>query len=85
MNDGVFLGPYIARRRLLIPQGPGKVPSALRVLTGDVFSFDGDEPIDIRSLLRSQAIQPYTKSLDDLPEQYEVPEPEPPTGKRRRG
>lgn len=84
MNEGVYLGPYIARRRLLIPQGPGKTPSALRVLVGDVFSFDGDEPIEIRSLLRSQAIQPYTKSLEALPEKYEAPEPALPSGKRRR-
>ena len=33
---------------------------------GDVFSFDGDEPIDIRSLLRTQVIQPYTESLESL-------------------
>ena len=85
MNEGAYLGPYIARRRLLIPQGPDRTPSALRVLAGDVFSFDGNEPIDIRGLLRSQAIQPYTKVLEDLPEKYIAPEPDPPTGKRRRG
>ena len=66
MNENVYLGPYIARRKLLIPQGPGQTPSSIRMFQGDVFSFDGDEPIDINSLLRSQAIQPYTKSLDSL-------------------
>ena len=66
MNEGVYLGPYIALKKLLIPQGPGQVPSSLRVYVHDVFSFDGDEPIDINRLLRSQAIQPYTKALDDL-------------------
>jgi len=66
VNENVYLGPYIARRKLLIPQGPGKVPSSMRFFQHDVFSFDGDEPVDIRGLLRNQAIQPYVKSLDDL-------------------
>jgi len=66
VNENVYLGPYIARRKLLIPQGPGKTPSSMRFFKHDVFSFDGDEPVDIRALLRSQAIQPYTKSLESL-------------------
>lgn len=66
MNDGVYLGPYICLRKLLIPQGPGQVPSSLRQFKGDVFSFDGDEPIDINMLLRSQAIMPYTGRLEEL-------------------
>ena len=68
MNDQAYLGPYIARRKLLIPQGPGQAPSSMRMFKGDVFSFDGDEPIDIRELLRMQAIQPYTESLEALEE-----------------
>ncbi len=68
MNEQAYKGPYIARRKLLIPQGPGNTPSSLRIFKGDVFSFDGDEPIDIRSLLRTQAIQPYTEPLDALEE-----------------
>ena len=66
MNEQVYLGPYIARHKLLIPQGPGKVPSSVRMFIGDVFTFDGDEPIDIRGLLRKQAIQPYTKPLETV-------------------
>lgn len=66
MNEGVYLGPYIARKKLLIPQGPGKTPSSMRVFNHDVFSFDGDEPINIRQLLHTQAIQPYTESLESL-------------------
>jgi len=66
VNEEVYLGPYIARKKLLIPQGPGKTPSSMRIFKSDVFSFDGDEPIDIRGLLRAQAIQPYTKPLESL-------------------
>ena len=55
MNDGVYMGPYIALKKLVIPQGAGKIPQSLRVLKGHVFSFDGDELIDIRGLLRAHA------------------------------
>ena len=65
MNDGVYLGPYIARKKLVLPQGPGK-KGLLRLAPNDVFSFDGDEPIDILKLLRDQKMQPYTKPLEDL-------------------
>lgn len=70
MNDGAYLGPYICRRKLIIPQGQiglaesGK--SSLKQFPGDVFSFDGDEPIEINMLLRSQAIMPYTKPVAEL-------------------
>jgi hypothetical protein len=66
MNEGVWLGPYIARRKLRIPQGPGKTPSSVRFFEKDVFSFDGDERVDIRMLLRTQAIQPYSGELENL-------------------
>lgn len=66
MNESVYLGPYIATKKLLVPQGPGSVPSALRIFKGDVFSFDGDEPIDINGLLRAQAIMPYTGDMEEL-------------------
>lgn len=69
MNEGAYLGPYIARRKLLIPNGPGKTPSSLRVAKNGVFSFDGDEPVDIRQLLQTQAIQPYTGDIAALEEQ----------------
>jgi len=70
VNEQVYLGPYICRRKLIIPQGKigmadsGK--SSLKQFPGDVFSFDGDEPIEINMLLRTQAIQPYTKPLAEL-------------------
>ena len=66
MNEGVYLGPYIALKKLLLPQGPGITPAGLKLSKGEVFSFDGNEPIDINGLLRAQSIRPYTKSLEDL-------------------
>ena len=61
-----YLGPYIARRKVIVPQGPGKTPRVMKFAKGDVFSFDGDEMIDINKLLRAQAIQPYTGDLAAL-------------------
>ncbi len=66
MNEGVYLGPYIARKALKIPQGPGKKPALLKLSVNEVFSFDGDELIDIRKLLRDQAMQPYMGDLEAL-------------------
>ena len=51
---------------LLIPQGPGKKPSSLRINERVVFSFDGDELIDINGLLRAQSIMPYMGDLEAL-------------------
>ena len=65
MNEGVYQGPYTALKKLSIPQ-PGQTPGILRVAQYEVFSFDGNEPIDINGLLRAQSIRPYTKSLEDL-------------------
>ena len=66
MNEGAYLGPYIARKKLTIPQGPGKKPALLKLAKYEVFSFDGDEPIDIRKLLRDQAMQPFTGDMEAL-------------------
>ncbi len=66
MNEGAYLGPYIARKALKIPQGPGKTPALLRLSQNEVFSFDGDELIDIRKLLQDQAMQPYMGDLEAL-------------------
>ena len=66
MNEGVYLGPYIARKPLKLPQGPGKTPAFLKLAVNEVFSFDGDEMIDIRKLLQDQAMQPYMGDLESL-------------------
>ena len=49
---------YIANRNLLIPNGPGTLPSSTRVSKDDVFSLDGTEPIDVALLLQQGAIKP---------------------------
>ncbi len=52
---------YIANRKLLIPNGPGAVPSSVRVEKGEIFSLDGTEPIDLDALLEGGAISPSEK------------------------
>ena len=71
-------GPYIALRKLRIPNGPGKFPSSIRVGVGEVFSLDGDEPINVHLLLKQRAIQPYKGDIEKL---LREDEPQP----KRRG
>ena len=56
-----YLGPFKAKLNLLIPNGPGAVPSSMRVRTGFIFSFDGDEPVDIERLERQGAIERWVE------------------------
>ena len=51
---------YIARTPLLIPNGPGVIPSSLRIVAGQRFALDGTEPINVGMLLSVGAIEPYT-------------------------
>ena len=53
---------YLALRKLHIHQGPGVTPSSIRFIPGQRFVLDGDEPIDVESLLRVQAIKVYEES-----------------------
>ena len=46
---------YLALKKLHIHQGPGVTPSTVRFIPGQRFALDGDEPIDVESLLRVQA------------------------------
>ena len=55
---------YIALRKLKIPQGEGSVPSSLRLLPGQRFALDGDEPIDIESMIRVNAVKIYDEATD---------------------
>lgn len=66
MNEGVYLGPYIAQKKLTIPQGPGHTPALLRLPENEVFSFDGDEPIDIVELQKKGSIKPFMGDLEAL-------------------
>lgn len=56
---------YLAMRRLLIPNGPGKVPSSCRVEVGQRFALDGDEPIDVAALLRQGAVKLYEATPEE--------------------
>jgi hypothetical protein len=53
---------YLALRKLHIHQGPGVTPSTIRFIPGQRFALDGDEPIDVESLLRTHAIKVYEES-----------------------
>jgi hypothetical protein len=69
---------YLALKRLHIAQGPGVKPSTLRIFPGQRFTLDGDEPIDVESLLRTRAIKIYEESDEEwaqaqLGEQATIP------------
>ena len=56
---------YLALRKLHIVQGPGAKPSSIRFHPGQRFALDGDEPVDIESLLRIRAIKVYEDSDEE--------------------
>lgn len=73
---------YIALRKLLIPNGPGKVPASIRIQPGGIFVLDGDEGIRVDKLLRQGHIRVYEEppmlkaspskgigGLDELPQE----------------
>ena len=49
----------LAIHKLHIVQGPGIKPSSIRFYPGQRFQLDGDEPVDVESLLRTGAIKIY--------------------------
>jgi hypothetical protein len=53
---------YLAMRKLHIANGPGVIPSSIRIYPGQRFQLDGDEPLDVESLLRTGAIKVYEDS-----------------------
>ena len=53
---------YLALRKLHIAQGPGITPSSIRFHPGQRFALDGNEPVDVESLLRIRAIKVYEDS-----------------------
>jgi hypothetical protein len=56
---------YLALRDLKIPNGPGKVPSSVRIPRGVRFELDGDEPINLQRLLNSGAAKLYESGTAD--------------------
>jgi len=59
-------GPFIAAKRLLVPNAPGKHPPLYRFDQGVVFSLDGDEQVNVEALLQVGAIRPYSGDMTKL-------------------
>ena len=74
---------YLALRKLLIPQGAGITPSSIRFVAGQRFALDGDEPIDVETLLRLGMIKVYEDS-DEEWAQFQLSEAAKETTVKRR-
>jgi hypothetical protein len=72
---------YLALKKLLLSQGPGVKPSTLRIIPGQRFTLDGDEPIDVEALLRIGAIKLYEDSDAEWAQEQLANAPKP---RRRR-
>ena len=75
---------YLALRKLHIHQGPGVIPSSIRFIPGQRFALDGDEPIDVESLLRTRAIKIY-EDADETWAREQLANAPKPTARRNRG
>ena len=75
---------YLTLKKLLMPQGPMTKPSSLRLYPGQRFTLDGDEPIDVESLLRTRAIKVYEES-DEAWAQSKLADMPKPKRRRNRG
>ena len=76
---------YLALRKLHMVQGPGTIPSSIRFYPGQRFTLDGDEPVDIESLLRTRAVKIYEESDEEWAQARLAERPEPPKRRRNRG
>ena len=76
---------YLALRKLHIAQGPGVTPSSIRFYPGQRFALDGDEPVDVDSLLRIRAIKIYEDSDAKWAEARLAEAPQQPKRRRNRG
>ena len=72
---------YLALHKLHMAQGPGVKPSSIRFYPGQRFQLDGDEPVDVESLLRIGAIKIYEEADEEWAQARLVEMPKP---KRRR-
>ena len=76
---------YLALHKLHIVQGPGVKPSSIRFHPGQRFALDGDEFVDIESLLRTNAVKVYEDSDQEWAEARLAEIPQPPKRRRNRG
>jgi len=74
---------YLALRKLHIANGPGVIPSSLRIYPGQRFQLDGDEPLDVESLFRTGAIKIYEASDEEWAQVTMAERPKP--RRRARG
>ena len=75
---------YIALKKLLMAQGPGVVPSSIRIAKGQRFALDGNEPVDVEELIRLKAVKVYEES-DAEWAQARLAEMPKPVKRRNRG
>lgn len=76
---------YLALHKLHLAQGPGVTPSTIRFRPGQRFALDGDEPVDVESLLRIGAIKIYEQSDEVWAQEQLAALPEQPKRRRNRG
>jgi len=76
---------YLALRKLLIVQGPGVKPSSIRFIPGQRFALDGDEAVDVESLMRTRSIKIYEESDAEWAQAQLANAPKPPARRRNRG
>ena len=58
---------YVAMRALMIPQGPGVIPSTVRFMQGELFELDGDEPIRVDKMLQLGSIRKWEEGDPEPP------------------
>ena len=76
---------YLALRKLHIVQGPGVKPSSIRFIPGQRFALDGDEAVDVESLMRTRSIKIYEESDAAWAQAQLANAPKPPARRRNRG
>jgi len=76
---------YLALRKLHIVQGPGVKPSSIRFIPGQRFALDGDEAVDVESLMRTRSIKIYEESDAEWAQAQLANAPKPPARRRNRG
>jgi len=76
---------YLALRKLHIVQGPGVKPSSIRFIPGQRFALDGDEAVDVESLMRTRSIKIYEESDAEWARTQLADAPKPQARRRNRG
>ena len=75
---------YLALKKMLMGQGPGVIPSSIRINRGQRFALDGEEPIAVDELIRRKVVKLYEES-DAAWAQGELAKVPTPRRRRNRG